>query len=156
MRSEPNSPTAFYRRVGHTELRAIRRYPWLDALIAQIEATILAHGLSGAGPPSVMTVDWLAAVTSAIGQHCEECSPGLYTAEQLWFLALGYLEIRGTVMCWYELDDDDRSCLAWFFIEPEVVHGEDDVLGVRQHMFLALRERNMRVPGYFFSPSATA
>lgn len=147
MRSEPNSVETG--RAGVKELRAIRKYPDLEGLIAAIEDAIIEGGASGPGPPQPTTTQWLVASAMAIGRRAARSPLGKFTTEDLWFIALSYLEIRGTQMRWYELSSDDHAYLSWFLAEG-AEHHEDDVLTVREHLLVALRERDMRAPHHFF------
>jgi hypothetical protein len=139
----------FSRTVEARELLAVRHYPYLEALIVEIEAAITEGRVSGPGPPPVISAPWLVVIASAIGRQCQARPVSKYTVAQLWFLSLGYLEIRDAPMYWYELDDDDCAYLTWFFGNSQG-HAEDDVLGVRERLLIALRERDMRAPWVFF------
>lgn len=147
MQPEPNSATTD--RAGVKELRAIRKYPGLEELIAAIEDAVIEGGVSGPGPPQPTTAQWLIASATAIGRRVTSSPLGKFTIEDLWFIALSYLEIRGIQMCRYELSSDDHEYLSWFLSEG-AEHHEDDVLTVREHLLVALRERDMRVPRDFF------
>jgi hypothetical protein len=139
----------FYRRIDRKELTAIHRYPRLEALVGAIEEGLVGRGLSGPGPPSILSAEWLIAIAEGVARHCEGGSLGRFSVSQLWFLALQYIDVRGSERYRHELSDDDVAFLSWF-LDDDVCHHEDDVLTIREHMLMALRERNMWAPRHFY------
>lgn len=149
MHTETNSPTMFFRRIEREELSAIHRYPRLEALTGTIEQSLVEGGISGPGPPSDLTEEWLVAIAEGIARHCEGASLGRFAVAQLWFLALQYIDVRGGETYRYELSDDDAAYLSWF-LDDDVDHHEDEALTIRERMLMALRERNMWTPRHFY------
>jgi hypothetical protein len=141
-------PATLY-HVDASELSAVHQYPYFQQLIEAIERVAVDGGGSGPGPPQAITEVWLVVLATAIGNVCNEYPVKRFTVAQLWFLALAYLEIRGTKMHWYELSDDDVAYLTWFLGGlPE--HHEDDALPLREHVLIRLRDGDMRASHCFF------
>lgn len=137
-------------------VRALYRYRLIDDLVATIEQEIDACGGLGTGPPQYWSAEWLGVVTAAIARHSAESQVEANELHGVWFLALSYLEIRGKRMLWAQVSPDDRCYVIQFFDTEAVCHN-DRCLGVREHMLLALRDRNMCPPRslelFFATPS---